>query len=177
MARTLPLGATKASGQLITGALWNAGPWALTNFTTAPPIFRGRQATSQSLVSGSWTALNLDVTDVDSEGGHSNVTNNSRYTSQVTGWYWVEGYFATQTAGAISRYESVLAKNGGFVTGSPEFSVLFANDLFSIIASGMVRLVSGDYVEIWGRQTVGATLSTFVGTDLDCCLNVFWVSS
>lgn len=174
--RTVPRTATKASGQLITGALWNAGPYALGNFLLNVPMFRGRQNTSQSIANGTYTALNLDVTDVDTDSGHSNVTNNTRYTCQVAGWYWVEGYVAFPAGGSSGRLVCAVAKNGTYVTASEQF-LERTSDLQSCSASALVQLSTGDYVEIWGQQGSGVSLSTFIGTDLDCCMNLFWVHS
>lgn len=175
MARSIPLTATKAAGQLITGALWNAGPKALGDFLLNPPIFRGRQGTSQNITTGTYTALSLDVTDVDSDTGHSNVTNNTRYTCQVPGWYFVEGYVSLGATGASSNIAALVAKNGSFLAATEQW-VNRQTDLQSTLASGTVQLAAGDYVEIWGFQNSGSTVATFVGGDLDCSMNVFWIS-
>lgn len=175
MARSIPATATKAATQLITGALWNAGPYALGNFLLHPPLCRARQNSAQAVANNTWTAAALQVTDGDSDSGHSNVTNNSRYTCQIPGWYWVEGYFALG-AGAASRFDTAIAKNGTIVAGSSQF-LLRQNDLQASMASTLVQLAVNDYVEMWGRQTSGGALNTFVGSDLLCSLNVFWVHS
>lgn len=175
MSRTFPKTASKASGQLVTGALWNAGPLALSQFMFTPPLFRGHQSANQSVPSGTWVAMNLDVSDGDSDSGHSITVNNSRYTCQVAGWYYVQGYFSTLTGSNIGRYESAIAKNGTIVPGSSEFSLALTNDLFSILAGTLVQLAVGDYVETWGRQNTGGTLTTYAGSDLDPCMNVFWI--
>lgn len=174
--RTLPRTAQKATNDLITGALWNAGPRALVSFLCNVPTFRGRQANSQALTSGSWAALALDTTDIDTDSGHSNVTNNSRYTCQVAGWYYVEGYFATGSGGSAARFESAIAKNGGIIAGSSQF-LLRQNDLQALMTGTLVQLAVGDYVEVWGRHNSGAGVGTFSGSDLACCMNLFWVHS
>lgn len=174
-ARSIPVAATKAPAQLITGALWNAGPKALGDYLLNPPIFRGRQSTTQGVTTASYTAMALDVTDVDSDTGHSNVTNNTRYTCQIPGWYWAEGYVALSNSGASSRFLAAIAKNGTWVTGSEQF-LLRQTDLQACNAMAIVQLAVGDYVEVWGYQSSGSTVSTFDGSDLTPCLNVFWIS-
>lgn len=174
--RVVPRTAQKSTNDLITGGLWNAGPKALGDFMLNPPIFRGRQGTAQALVSGTWAALQLDTTDVDSDSGHSNTVNNSRYTCQVAGWYYVEGYFATGSGGVAARFESAVAKNGSIVAGSSQF-LIRQNDLQALMAGTLVQLAVSDYVEVWGRHNSGAGVGTFVGADLDCCMNLFWVHS
>lgn len=175
MARTVPLTATKSAGQLITGALWNAGPKAVGDFMLAPPIFRGRQGTAQNITTGTYTALNLDVTDVDSDSGHSNVTNNTRYTCQVAGWYFVEGYFALANSGGASIMAALIAKNGTYVSSSEQW-VNRQTDLQALAGSCIVQLSTSDYIEVWGYQASGSTIATFIGSDLQCCMNVFFVS-
>lgn len=176
MARTLPATATKASGQLITGALWNAGPYALSKFLLAPPVFRARQQTAVAFPSGSWVSAQFDTIDMDSDSGWSNA-NLSNYYAQVPGWYWVEGYMAWGNGGgATGRFEAVITKNGTDVPGSAQFSLMYA-DLMSIGAGTLVQLAVGDYVQILGRQNTGNTVNTFGGSDLCPCLNVFWVHS
>lgn len=174
--RVVPRTAQKATNDLITGALWNAGPKALGDFMLNPPIFRGRQGSAQALTSGTWAPLNLNTTDVDSDSGHSNVTNNSRYTCQVAGWYYVEGYFATGSGGTAARFECSIAKNGTVVGASAQFLVR-QNDLQALMSGTLVQLAVSDYVEVWGRHNSGAGVGTFVGSDLCCSMNLFWVHS
>lgn len=176
MARTVPVTATKAATQLITGALWNAGPKALGDFMLAPPVFRGRQSSAtQSMTTATWFAMNLNAEDIDSDNGHSTVTNNSRYVCQVPGWYWVEGYVAVNSGGS-GRFGASIAKNGTQIVGSMQTALVVA-DLQSLSAGCFVQLAVGDYVETWGWQGSGGTISTFDGGDLCPCMNVFWVHS
>lgn len=178
MVRTVPVSATKADGQLITGALWNAGPRATSAFAFSPPICRVRQGGVLTTTSNVWSPLSFNTTDVDSEGGHNNVTNNSRYTCQVPGWYWVEGYCAFNNGGGTAgfRFACSIAKNGTQILGAMQTSY-FAADLQSLSAGTIVSLAAGDYVETWGYQNSGALVNTFVGTDLCSCMNIFWIHS
>jgi hypothetical protein len=172
--RYAPQTAQKSAGQLITGALWNAGVGALINFMANVPSFRAYQTSVQAMASGSWTAMLFQGTSNDSDGGHSNVVNPSRYTCQVAGWYFVEGYVAINTGGSGARFDSAVAKNGTIVPASCQF-LLRANDLQSLMCGTMVQLAVGDYVEIWGRQTSGVAINTFVGSDLLPVINGFWI--
>lgn len=174
--RTVPRTAQKASTQLVTGALWNAGPYALANFLLNVPIFRGWQSVAQTTVSGTWLPMALDISDVDSDTGHSNSVNNSRYTCQVPGWYYVEGYFALALGGNASRFESAIAKNGTIVVGASQF-LLHTVDLQALMAGTVVQLAAGDYVEVWGRQNTGGNLNTYPGVDLAPSMNLFWIHS
>ncbi len=175
MGRTVPVSATKADTQLITGALWNAGPKATGDFLLAPPLFRGTQTANQTISSATWTALNFDFTYGDSDLGHSNSVNNSRYTAQVPGWYWCEGYLAT-TGGSQCRFGVSIAKNGSIVIGSVQTAIK-TNDLQSISGGAAVNMAVGDYVQVLGYQNSGAGVATDDGTDLCPSFNVFWIHS
>ena len=177
MPRTVPLTATKSSSQLITGALWNAGPYALSQFALSPPYFRGRQVTAVFTPSGSWIDVQVDTVDYDSDNGFNSGVSLINYYAQVAGWYWVEGYFAWNNGGfAASRYETSVWKNGSLVAGASQFSYMTA-DLMSLWGGTMVFLNVGDSVSFAGRQNTGSTVPTFGGTDLCPCMNVFWIHS
>lgn len=174
--RVVPRTAHKSTNDLITGALWNAGHKALGDFMLNPPIFRGHQSSAQTTVSGTWAVISLNATDVDSDSGHSNGVNNSRYTCQVAGWYYVEGYFALASSGNTGRLQCAIAKNGTIVPASPQF-LMYQAALQALMAGTLVQLAVGDYVEVWGLQNTGANLNTFNGSDLMPSMNLFWVHS
>jgi hypothetical protein len=155
--------------------LWNAGPYALSQFALSPPYFRGRQVSGASTPSGSWVGVQFDTVDYDSDNGFNSGVSLLRYTAQVPGWYWVEGYFAWNAGGAANaRYEVAASKNGTIIPGSAQFSLMYT-DLMSLWGGTMVQLNVGDYVGFQGRQNTGSTVSTFGGSDLCPCMNVFWV--
>lgn len=173
-ARNVPQSANKSPGDLITAALFNTGLYYFWDFMKGPPYFRGWGSVAINLTTGVWTPMALNTTDFDSDTGHSNVTNNSRYTCQVAGWYWVEGYVAV-AAGTASRSESAVYKNGTVVPSS-QF-VARTNDTQSWNAQAIVQLAVGDYVEIYCRQNSGGTLTTHTGIDAVPSMNVFWIHS
>lgn len=175
MARTVPRTASKSSGQLITGALWNAGPYAMSQFALSPPVFRAYSNTNVSVPTGVWITANYNVVDMDSENGFSSPYT---YVVQVPGWYLVEGYYAwSNTSATTARYETAIAKNGTIIPGSSQFSLMFANDLESLAAATTVQCAVGDQIQLWGRQNTGATITEFAGTDLCPALNLFWIHS
>jgi hypothetical protein len=174
MVLPVPVPRTFTVGETETAAYFNAVRDAL-NFLLNPPVFKGIQATTQAIASGAWTSIALDSSSVDSYTGHSNVTNNSRYTAQVAGWYWAEGYVAWQATGATCRFDSSIFRNGAAVPGSSQFLVKPGTDLAAISASTLTYLAVGDYVEMNGRQSSGGSINTDIGTDLLSCLNVFWL--
>jgi hypothetical protein len=174
--RTAPSLSTQNPGNLVAStALWNIGPKATGDFFLAPPLFRGRQTTLQSAPSGSWQAQGLQVADLDTDGGHSNVTNNSRYNCQVPGWYFVEGFAAWVNGGAQGRMDAAIVKNGSIVSGSQSSVVKQNIDFGAVVAAALVQLKIGDYTEVWGMQSTGSTINTAPNGDLCPCLNVMWI--
>ncbi|MGW5123316.1 hypothetical protein ACWEQ7_04475 [Streptomyces sp. NPDC004069] len=181
MARTVPAIASAAPGNYLTGALWNAnvkatGDFLMGSSTNGVPRFRGYQATAQSIANNTWVNLSIDTTVYDSDNGHSNSTNNSRYVVQVAGTYLIigsVGYAANATANRGIR----ICVNGSPVTGS--FVKTTSSD-----ASGSAGLVSschavcsvGDYIEVQAHQNCGASLNTSTGSDVAPSLDVQWIS-
>lgn len=179
MPRTVPSLALQNPGNVVSSTLWNNGPKAMGDFYTAPPMFRGRQSATQTFTTGTWAALTLDATDIDTESGHSNVTNNSRYTAQVGGWYWVLGFGAwTNSANGQADIYCGLRVNGTLIVGTAQVALKTANDFSSISSSGLIYLRVGDYVEVWARQDTGANLVTWTNNvDLTPCMNLVWAHS
>lgn len=179
MPRTVPSLALQNPGNVVSSSLWNTGPKAMGDFYTAPPMFRGRQSAAQTFTSGTWTAVTLDVTDVDTDSGHSNITNNSRYTAQTAGWYWVVGFGAwVNSANAQADVYCGLYVNGTLILGTAQALQKTANDFSSVSSSSLIYLHVGDYVEVWARQDSGANLTAWTSNvDLTPCMNAVWVHS
>lgn len=112
---------------------------------------------------------------VDTDGGHSTSVNNTRYTCQVAGWYYVKGSTSWTTVGVQSRIDAVIAKNNGPINGSHEALVKPNADFSGIFAEVFVYLKVGDYVELWGMQNTGGSLNTTIAGDLRPQLTVLWI--
>lgn len=178
MARSVPSLALQNPGNTVSSALWNTGPKAMGDFYTAPPMFRGRQSATQTFTSGVWAAVHLDATDVDTDSGHSNVTNNSRYTAQTGGWYWVVGFCAWQNSNNTDPIYCALYVNGSIVVGTAQSltKVGGAGGFASLASSSLIHLHAGDYVEVYARQDTGANYTTWTNNvDLTPCMNLVWV--
>jgi hypothetical protein len=175
MARTPPTTATEAPGTYQTSALWNAQVKALGDFLLAPPVFAGYQSNAQSLTSGAFTPILLDVETLDSDGGHSTVTNSSRYTAQVAGTYLVTGSVVF-TGNATGIRVAHVRVNGTVVRGSQ--MILPANGTVQvpIPLSCPATLAVGDYVEVAGQQNTGSALTTYTGVDATSSMACFWMS-
>lgn len=175
MSRTVPSLLLQNPGNLVSSTLWNSGPKAMGDFYTAPPMFRAVQLTPQAFTSGAWTTIGLDSTSIDTEGGHSNSVNNSRYTAQVAGWYWVVGFSAWRNANAQADIYCGLAVNSSLYLGTAQVLQKMSGEFSALSTSGAIFLKVGDYVEVWARQNTGSSLSSWnTNTDLTPCMNLVW---
>lgn len=180
MVRTVPSVPSVNPNQLISASLWNTqGPKAMSDFYVSPPLFRGISTVAIPTTSGTWTAMPLQTTLIDSENGHSNVTNNTRYTCQVAGWYLVCGFAAWQNStAAATKIDVAIWLNGNMVSSSEQSYNKLANDFGSAATETILQLNVGDYIETQGRQASGSTVNTWVGgADLQPLMNVFWIHS
>ncbi|MFI5831094.1 hypothetical protein ACIA6C_28235 [Streptomyces sp. NPDC051578] len=167
-----PTPAQVVPGQYITGALWNANVYNGLTFLANAPFFIGQQQVVQSVANGTWAVLTFDSEIIDTYGGHSTVSNTSRYTCQVAGWYRVGGRAAFATNGTGSRGARVHV-NGAFIQGAA--NLLGAGTLNGIVeVSHLLQLAVGDYVEIAGGQNCGAALSTAFANEAASMMYVIW---
>lgn len=139
---TAPSPRTWAVGELLTAAKLNVDLRDGLNFLLAPPLAVLRPTSAQSgLTAGGYTALQFAAEDIDSDGGHSNVTNNTRYTSQTAGWYQCSG-----TAGINGNFYGIaIRKNGTTLNGGP-LTYASGQDLRGGVMAILFLNVS-DYVE------------------------------
>lgn len=146
--------------------------FANSQFLMNKPCFFGYQNTAQGLATGTWTSLNIDVGVDDNWAGHSNVTNNSRYTCQIAGTYWVSGCYAA--VASASGFRAVrIAKNGSPVLGSGVYSPNNgSSDVGLATPRCSVTLAVNDYVEVQGWQSTGGSLNTTLDPELRCSLSV-----
>ncbi|AEW92927.1 MULTISPECIES: hypothetical protein [Streptomycetaceae] len=163
-----PVIATQAPGNFITGALWNSQVANGLTFLLGPPVFVGVQgAATQSLANTATTAINLDTNVIDFYGGHSTSFSTSRYVCQQPGYYTVSGT-VVYTANATGMRGAHACVNGASnpiqgcaaqVPAGPTYNTAVA------LPARDVYLNQGDYVEIYGWQSSGGTLSTQYAAD------------
>lgn len=177
MARTVPSPPTETPGLYNTSALFNAQVRDLNNFGLGPPVFSGYAAATQSIPTGNvMTALSLDTELLDSDSGHSTVTNTSRYTATVAGTYFV---IATVGWGASATGDRriQIALNGAAIIGSGTGA-----DANQVVTTGQVACTfvtlngTTDYIEVMAAQNSGGTLSTVGGGVFAPSMRVLWIS-
>lgn len=181
-ARTIPVVATRANNDKITGSGWNAGPPASTAFLTSRPQFYSiAAANTVSMPNNTLTAVTLAnpallpvPNAIDSDGGW-NASQPTRYTCQVPGWYLVSGSVG-YSANSSGQRMAIIRKNGADVWGgSSRMNVGVPNTSLPAPAV-LLQMVAGDYVEIYGLQNSGATLSNPDAYSA-CTLSAVWVSA
>ncbi|KIF00851.1 hypothetical protein PL81_38710 [Streptomyces sp. RSD-27] len=175
MARTVPAAATQSPGLYQTSALWNAQVRDLNNFALGPPVFRGYQTIAQSCPNATWFNIALDTEAIDSDGGHSTITNTSRYTPTVPGTYLAIGSAAFNPTATTQR-ACRLTLNGNASVGGADAGACGAGWWAGTCIEIFTCNGTTDYIEIQGRQDSGGSLSTYVGTDFASALKVYWIS-
>jgi hypothetical protein len=176
LTRTVPVTSYHSPGDYITGAAWNAGPKALGDFILGPPVFDGYQANAQSVASGSWTSLSIDTEILDSDGSHSNITNNTRFTCVVAGTFLFLGT-AAFTANSTGVRGSRFALNGTSIRGTQTNTNTCSSSVWAEPCWAVTPMFIGDYVEIQGFQNSGGALNTYNGADCTTSFAAYWIST
>lgn len=141
-------------------ATQNANIAALQSATNVPTFFL-RNSVAQSLNNTTFTALNFDTEDNDSDNGHSTVSNTDRYTVPKSGLWQVSAgvAFAPNATGIrIIR----ITKNGSNVGGSGNSSPQLGGSEFSQVITRVVRVQcsAGDILRTEAWQSSGGALNT-----------------
>jgi hypothetical protein len=150
-----------AVGDLADATMLNTELRDVVNFLIAPPIFVAKQTVAQAMPTSAYAAITFTAEEIDSYGGHDNVTNNSRYTAQVAGWYHVLG-IVQWAVNATGRRACGLFVNGTRMRQTEGCTVTTASGTTTSIAETELYLNVNDYVEIQGWQSTGANLNTQV---------------
>jgi hypothetical protein len=123
---------------------------------------------SLSIANNAFAAITWNNSLDDNWGGHSNVTNSSRYTVQVAGVYRFSGVFTT-VANATGYRLVGWAQNGSEISNSRSYNPNPSGTVINTVVAPTVklRLGVGDYVEMYVFQNSGGSLSTANGTLMD----------
>lgn len=150
---------------------------ALNFLLSVPAATLVQISATTSLTTGTWTAIGMDSSTFDNYGGHSNSTNNSRYTVQAAGKYLVGGAVAVANNSSGSRAAKVL-KNGAVLQGPYSLVPPSSARPTSVTVAGfIVPCAVGDYLELAGFEDSGGTLATVITSDQSSFFTVLFVSS
>lgn len=173
----VPATRTWVAGEIVLASHFNTNIRDVLNYLLALPAFEGRQSTTQNLTTATWTTVTMDAEDLDSAGGHSTVTNNSRYTAQYAGWYQVGGAAAINTSATGMRATRWMV-NGSVLNASQITDQGVASFPHNVPARAKhVFLNVGDYLELQAYQNSGGTLATVVSAETACGVMARWARS
>ncbi|MFJ9616702.1 hypothetical protein [Streptomyces noursei] len=147
-----PVQSTAAPGNFLTSALWNAQVRDSVNFLLNPPMYFGYSTTAVSISAGGYSAIGMDTDITDTYGGHSKVTNTSRYTCQLAGYYEVGGGAALPSSSntATALMAAQIRKNGSELPpGRVEVAQMANHYNGAPLTPSAVQLNVGDYVELY----------------------------
>lgn len=157
---TVPSPRTWTSSELVTAAKLNTDIRDAFNFLMAPPRCVLRKSGQQTISSGVLTAVTWDTELIDSDGGHSTVTNNSRYVAQTAGWYHLIASMVFYQPTDVGFYETFFIKNADGSTRQSRSDVhAMSTDIVVVSTSGYMSLAVNDYVEAHVYQSSGADRS------------------
>ena len=151
---------TYAVGQRITATLLQT----LADYTVNKGVTRLVQQAAQALADATDTALTFGAgsDDVDTAGWHDEVTNNTRITPTVAGYYTFTGMMWVPAAADYVSLQVNIRKNGS--TNLPSASRHGPNATSSsrsiqVVTDGVLMNGSTDYVEVLGNQDNTASAS------------------
>jgi hypothetical protein len=158
---TVPSPRTWTVAELLTAAKLNTDVRDSINFFLNSPRALMQRSGTQSITTGTWTTVTWDSEQYDNDGGHSDSTNNSRYTAQTAGWFELSALIIPNNGGTYDRGVR-FRKNG---TGNPfgELVLESMNDNSIVFSQAWVLLSVSDYVEVQVFQNLGSTIG-LVGT-------------
>ncbi|MCX5209823.1 hypothetical protein OG689_11055 [Kitasatospora sp. NBC_00240] len=157
----VPTWASNIPGNLLTSAMWNSNIYNNGTFLTNPPIVQITQSSAQALAHATLTAIGFDTTLFDTYGGHSNVTNNPRYTPTAPGLYLVLAAvsFASNTTGGrdVEIRKNAVTVNVGQGAGQGSAGAINTTiDAWAFIQCNGTT----DYIDVVAYQSSGVSLNT-----------------
>ena len=141
------------------------------------PFCQATQATAQSLVTATSTAISFDSEAVDTLAIHDTVTLNSRFViGKKLGW-WLVSAAITYNSNATGDRRSRVMLNGTAVVGGWTIIPAAAATFHTATTPGILvqATAATDYVEIHGQQSSGANLSTIVSGDFRSRVSLTYV--
>lgn len=158
---TVPTPRTWGLTEAVTAAKFNADIRDSFEFIYRPPRARLRKTADQTANTGVVSTVTWEAEDYDTDGGHSTVTNTSRYTSQTAGWYYlsVNFQFTVNANEKNGTREVCFQKNGNGSLKQSRQDEYLGNGEFQgrvfMRTAGHIYLAVNDYVEVLFHQDSG----------------------
>ena len=165
VAGTTTLTLPTTSGTVITNTAGTVTQTMLaTGLAGTGPAFSAYQSSAQSISHNSFTKVQFQTENFDTNSNFDNTTN-YRYTPTVAGYYFVDARVAFNSLSQNSF--SQILKNGGSEANSPT-AIPWAGIANSQSSVSVLVYMNGstDYLEVWAYQASGGALSLIVGTNL-----------
>lgn len=140
------------------------------------------QTTTQSVASGVRTAITFTTEVVDLINGHSNVSNTSRYTPLIPGWYKCKGQVAFVNIATLNvAIGAQFRKIGAQSDNAPEAYNLTDDQLShanTVLCHGLFSMNgTTDYIEIYGWHDRGVAMQTYYAAGFTMSfMEIEWVA-
>lgn len=174
---TVPSFRTWVTGELVTASFMNTNIRDAGNFLTAIPVFQGRQTVAQSIPNSAGTGVTLDTEDIDSDNGHSTVSNTQLYTVATAGWWRYLGGGSLAANATGSRF-TWIGKNGAGALPASATTALASAALVPemTVKNGIVSCIVGDTLQVVLFQSSGGALNTVIaGVEAQPSMTLHWL--
>jgi hypothetical protein len=128
-------------------------------FAGTGPAFSAYLSLNQSVTSGTFTKVQFNTEEFDTNSNYDNATN-YRFTPTVAGYYQVNAFIAGGASTALTRCICSIYKNGSEFKRGTDFVASAAVNGNSIASALISFNGSTDYVEIYGVISAGTALVT-----------------
>lgn len=172
MAYTVPT--TRATGNLITAAMWNTDLVENIKFLANPPACRVFHSVNQSIANNADAVLAFNSERFDTAAMHDTVTNNSRITIPVAGLYLCQlnVSWAPNATGARVAHIRV---NGATIISSVVEQAASTGVATRQFTGCTYKFVAGDYIEAIVFQNSGGALNAETFGNLSPEFSATWV--
>jgi hypothetical protein len=121
-----------------------------------------RNSAVQSIPNATSTVITFDTEDIDSDSGHSLVTNTGRYTAQTPGWYLITAYglFAV-SANALACQIEIRVNGAGVTLATSQHISTGTGNVSTHLSTSTHYFLNGttDFVEIAMFQNTTAAIN------------------
>lgn len=143
------------------------------NLTIVKPIVRLVQSVVQSIPDNVGTALTFTTEDEDSYNFHDPVTNNTRITPSIAGWYTFRGTYFSATLTTPVLLACYMRKNGATIPPGNRSLYQAAVVSPSVNCSALISMNgTTDYVEFVALQdsagAVNTAISAYIASTFEC---------
>src|SRR5205823_2392809 len=141
-------------------ATYNFGP---TRFRHPQSMAKIYHSGVQPVRPATYTTLSFDVDEVNTDGMHQRVANDSRLTARIGGNYLV-GYSIQYPANNVGYRSGRILKNGAASVANLMSVPAVTGDHTTLSGQVILAVSAGDYVELQAYQTSESTLNVQAGS-------------